>query len=500
MYSTPEDATAYRGIYLDCSSYVNSIYYNLFGVDVVTVEGYSRVDTYIMNYYAETEWAKGDNKASDVIYFVNTQDYTTQDAKNALLQEILSNLEVGDLIVYRHGATSGSSGHVMLYVGNDTILHCTGSSFAINETNPMSAKDNATTIEAKNGAIQIATTSDVFTNTSSSRYLFNSGATSSANKVWTFAILRPLNNNWKLTDTGKARGTILGLSIEKTSDAPHMSSVVSGDTITYTISLVNKGETSVTGITVTDEVSDLVTLNASSITNNGTYNNSTITWEIEEIQKGEAITLSYSVTVKDNVTPGEVIDSSSATINGIKTNKLYHVISNSIDYDKLEENILALSSNSTYSDFREAVYTAYQGIISEDVLESFLPSKTLLYSLLHTDSGYMVNLTHASKPILLPDFYGGLWMQFKDSNQVRLVKNEYLKTGDIILTRYNDSSDNKIYTAYLYVNSSTIIQIDSSGNVSNIITSSYTSDLFLVQLIGYKLYAILRPSMINNLE
>ena len=28
-YSTPEDATAYRGIYLDCSSYVNSIYYNL---------------------------------------------------------------------------------------------------------------------------------------------------------------------------------------------------------------------------------------------------------------------------------------------------------------------------------------------------------------------------------------------------------------------------------------------------------------------------------------
>ena len=96
MYSTPEDATAVRGTYLDCSSFANSVYYNLFGRDLVTVPGYSRVDTYILNYYAQTEWAKGSNKASDVLYYVETADYNNDTDRFALLNEILSQLEVGD--------------------------------------------------------------------------------------------------------------------------------------------------------------------------------------------------------------------------------------------------------------------------------------------------------------------------------------------------------------------------------------------------------------------
>ena len=494
----PEDATSYRGIYLDCSSFANSVYYNLFGQDVVPTDNYNgRVDTYIMSYYARTEWAKGDAKASDVIYYVDTSDYTTDSARAAILKEIEENLQPGDLIVYRHGASSASAGHVMLYVGNGTILHSTGSSFAINETNPMKAKDNATADEASIGSVQTLSLSTVLTKSSSTRYLFNDGSSSSSAKVWNFAVLRPLNKFTELSSDGVNRSKTLGLSIEKTSVAPHMSSVVAGDEITYTITITNKGTTTLKNILVSDTISNLVTIVNNSITNNGVLNSNTITWNISELKKGATINLTYKVKVNNTASVGSVIESYDALVNGVRTNKIYHVITKNINYDTLKSNILALTSNPNYSDFREAVYTVYNGIIDKDTLSSYLPSKTLLYTLLHLDSGYKLNKDHASLPILMPDFYGGLWLQFQDSNQVRLVKNDYLDTGDIILTRYNDSSDNKIYTAYLYVDSNTIIQIDSNGNVSNIITSNYSSDLFLTQLIGYKLYAILRPSLIQ---
>ena len=497
MYSLPEDATAVRGTYLDCSSFVNSVYYNLFGRDVVIYPGYSRVDTYILNEYAKTEWAKGNNKAIDVLYYVNTADYNNDTDRANLLNKILSELEVGDLIVYRHGSSSGSSGHVMLYVGNNTILHSTGSSFAINETNPMKGKDNATSAEASGGTVQLLDTSTVFTKSTSTRYLFNDGSASSDAKVWSFAILRPLNNNWSLSEQGQARATILGLMIEKSSSSQNMSSVLVGDTITYTIKLVNKGNTTLKNIEVKDVLSNLVSLQSGSINNNGTINNSIITWNISEIKANQTISLTYSVKVKNDTEVGSVIESNDATVNGARINKISHTVIRNVNYDTIKANTLALQSNELYSDFREAIYKAYEGVIDKTILASYLPSKTLLYSLLHVESGYKLNKEHASYPIMLPDFYGGLWLQFKDRNQIRLVKNEHLKTGDIILTRYNDASDNKIYTAYIYIDSSTIIQIDSSGNIKNIVTSSFTSDLFLTQLIGYKLYTVLRPSLIK---
>ena len=270
LNSTPEDATGYMPIFLDCSSYVNSVYHYLYGIDIVSSPTTAEIDKFAKNNI-------GTN--SEVVYYIDVNDYSDSSSQAAILQEIWNNLQTGDLVCYRHNSSGSVGGHVMLYIGDNTFLHCTGSSFNYTD-DPTNSGDKATTAESNNGAIQILAASELFSNTSSSRYLFS---TKSGSEVLTFEVLRPFNREGlEFTEQALMRNLIKGLTFEKSATTPHMSTVTRGEEIMYTITIKNNSNVSVNNIIVKDVVNELCTYVDGSNTSAGVLGNELV-WKIRSI-------------------------------------------------------------------------------------------------------------------------------------------------------------------------------------------------------------------------
>ncbi len=83
---------------------------------------------------------------------------------------------------------------------------------------------------------------------------------------------------------------------------PTLTSVSGGETVEYTIHVRNTGTIPMTGSIITDEIPDHTTLVASSISDGGTESDGVITWEGIDIPLNGEITVSFSVTVDENLT------------------------------------------------------------------------------------------------------------------------------------------------------------------------------------------------------
>ena len=103
---SPETATEQHISFLDCSSFVWAVYKEAFGLEMRSDLTWYMVGMteYLVFSYAPTHQETASERA-------------------AVLAEMRSVLQAGDIIVYAKGI--GTSGHAMLYVGDDTILHCT---------------------------------------------------------------------------------------------------------------------------------------------------------------------------------------------------------------------------------------------------------------------------------------------------------------------------------------------------------------------------------------
>jgi len=101
IYSSPEEATAQRTIFLDCSSYVNSCYREAFGVNILPFEiGEAGTSPSTANY---DEYAKNNQSASDVVGYWVPADYTTDAERQAVVDKIFEEIKIGDILTYRHG-------------------------------------------------------------------------------------------------------------------------------------------------------------------------------------------------------------------------------------------------------------------------------------------------------------------------------------------------------------------------------------------------------------
>jgi len=102
-----------------------------------------------------------------------------------------------------------------------------------------------------------------------------------------------------------------GWTLEKSSDPASGSTVQPGSSVTYTLTATNDSEGVVTGAVATDDLSEVLN-NASldAVPAGATLTGTTLTWNIPELQPGEAATLTYSVTIDSdayNVTIGNVV-------------------------------------------------------------------------------------------------------------------------------------------------------------------------------------------------
>ncbi len=486
----PEDATAYREVFLDCSSYVNSVYNFLYGINIVATPTTANMDAF----------AKANiGKNSEVVYYIDVNDYSTDSAKEDILNEIWNNLQVGDLVCYRHNSSGSVGGHVMLYIGDNKFLHCTGSSYNYTD-DPTKSEDKATTIEKNNGAIQLLQASELFTNKSSSRYLFN---TKSGSEVLTFEVLRPFNREGlELTDAAKARATIPYIGIEKTAQTPHMSTVTRGEEITYTISIKNNGTSAVKGIVIKDIVNDLCSYVDGSST--GSYYNKNLTWKIASIGAGETISVSYRVIVNNDATIGSFIESSSATVNGVYTNKIYHSIGglSASDYELLitkANELVGTDYSSDTSDGFKMALDLYKNAFDSYFVASTTTATNIVNKLIYDNrDNNTIDKASDYYQLVNPDFYGGQLIATgmkTDNNRIRSVHSKYFETGDIIVLY---DSYTKLKKTYIFINDTTVIGLDSNKVVSKLYTTASTVEKFVNQLIAYNRYVVLRPSLNYN--
>ena len=156
---SPEDATSQHMIFLDCSSYVNAVYYEAFGENILpyeTLEKAPQTGNY-MNY------ALNNPTNSDVIGAWENKDYKTEEARANLLNSIKAQLQPGDVIDYR----LADSGHALIYVGNGKILHSIGNDFEMS-ARPENANEGSKSKEM-DGTVHLMDVDDMFVKNSGNR-------------------------------------------------------------------------------------------------------------------------------------------------------------------------------------------------------------------------------------------------------------------------------------------------------------------------------------------
>ncbi len=147
----------------------------------------------------------------------------------------------------------------------------------------------------------------------------------------------------------------------------------------------------------------------------------------------------------------------------------------------------------TFSDPIQMAVTAYENALGTTVFQ-YTTALEMLDDVIDSENT-TANTGGALSGMLVPHLYGGLDIKkgfLTDNDRARLILEDYLAAGDIIVAEYDDISH-----VFLYIGNGTLLQASSSG-VCALVTitgDEYTSSNILVTLLSYDRYAILRPSM-----
>lgn len=473
--ASPEEASVTNTLYMDCSSYVNAVYFESFGVNALPYTlTEKRPSTATFTTYAQ----ENAGKTVDAIGYWENADYTTSAQKTAILNELRSQLQVGDLLVYRHGQTEGSSGHVFIYMGNDIFNHCTGSSFVYGDT-PATSYDKATSNEKSIGAVQSISAEEIFTNTASTRYLFK---VTSSDSVYNFSLLRPLARG--LTPTAESKKRMKAKDVDMEKSVSKVSACI-GETIRYTVRLTNYGDAA-RMLSLEETLGENVAFLSG--TAGITIDDRKLFW-CGTLSAGATVTVIYDVQIQS----GTLVQSNTI-INGVELDEITTTVSKYTDTQLAGVATLArqyAAQGKVFSDPLTMVQTLYQEFLGVTPFGEST-AVNLLNSLIDTK-----NNTCCDSTILVPNLYGGLEIKnglVYDNQRTRLVRPENLAVGDVIVAEYDGISD-----VFVYVGGNALVQINSADGVCRLVTSSgniYASDDIFVTFTAYDRFAVLRPSMV----
>lgn len=493
MSMSPENATSQKPIYLDCSSFVNSCYIEGFGINILPFPLTEKsANTSNFNVYARDN---GTNP--DVIgYWENTQ-WADAEGKQSIIDFIAENIQVGDILNYRHLKSSGSyAGHVYIYVGNNVFIHCAGAGSYVVKSDPSKSYEMD---EGENSRMQSIKWSSIFTTTTSARYIFKA---TDADTVTSFCLLRPLAREG-VTPTQESlnRLNIAGLSMEKTSAVAHNTAVNVGDTITYTVTMKNTNTTDMTGVVIADTIP--VGTEYVSGDEGVSVTEGKLSWT-GDIPASETVSVSY--TVKVLATADKLIVSDETTVGGVCLLKITHTVSK---YTKVQSDLFATVAKRYASEAKvfestiDMAFNLYSSVLGID-LTGYIPEGTdgakdniILDNTIDTENLTCYTDTDFAK-MIAPSLYGGRSIvagQYKipDNYRSRLVEESDLAVGDIIIAEYNGEC-----TDYVYAGDSTLVTVDNGVTVAKTIGDDIygtDADNILVSLIAYNRYVVIRPSM-----
>lgn len=210
--AAPEEATGQHTLYLDCSSFVWSVFYNAF------------------DYWMEGDltWDMIDLVAPRVYFKENLQSLTDIEAQRFSC-EMQSTLRTGDVIVYGRA----DNGHAMLWLGDGTYMNCTsiGINAGYDYVSLQNVHNGQGTILIEEGKYLFSPCSDRFLGRN---YLFGDA-------VRRVAILRPLSVVGDPTPAALARlGTAKGLICSVECSHPGGRTADAGDSVIYTVFVDNR--------------------------------------------------------------------------------------------------------------------------------------------------------------------------------------------------------------------------------------------------------------------
>ncbi len=483
---SPEEATSQHMIFLDCSSFVNAVYYEAFGENIMP---YATIETppqtlNFMNYAFEHL------DSPDVVGAWNTADYTTEDARTTLLNSVKSQLKPGDVIDYR----TASAGHALIYVGGDKIIHSMGNDF-LESSRPENTSEGQKGKEL-NGTVQLLELDALFTNKSHDRYLFGS------NKV-NFCVLRPIARGLTATAESQARMLAKGLDGEKTSNKGVNTALTKGEEVTYTLTLKNHRDVAYKNVEIKDVLDDNLAFVSGSdgVSNNG----QTVTFN-KEIKSGETVTVSWTAKVKDTATIGSVIVSDKTTVQGVGQATIKHSVS------KLSSaNLQAIATKAkqyateqkVFANPIDMVESLYKDALNITLFD-YENLSLALDDILDTENENVKNSSLSS--MVAPDLYGGqkvakIYRANKDV--IRLITTENLTVGDIIIAESDNFFEGEIYpdrVVYVYVGDMQVVSCTTNSNgkvkLVTMTNDQYNKSHVLVTVFAYERYAVLRPSMV----
>ncbi len=103
-YVSPETATGQRTVFLDCSSFVNIVFWEAFGYEIPF----------------ELTWHMVDYLEPRVFLYARTYEETPEEIE-AIKQKIKDTLKPGDVMTYDRFS---GSGHTLIYLGEGKFVHC----------------------------------------------------------------------------------------------------------------------------------------------------------------------------------------------------------------------------------------------------------------------------------------------------------------------------------------------------------------------------------------
>jgi hypothetical protein len=268
LFSPPEKATKQHTLFLDCSSFVFSTFYQAFG------------------YIFEADVTNDMIDLSDIrVFYYEIRGNETEDEKISVMKKFKETLQAGDVTVsvYNNG-----NGHTMLYAGNDTFCHCT-SNGRKGSYNYQLRHDNIN----DNGAIYWVNSSVLFSpeinGIPSRNYLFNE-------KNLRFCILRPLSKVKSITpETQKRIKGLKNIYAAVTCSHPEGRSAKTGEEVTYEVEVKNL-DTSVRNISII-------------------YNDKKDSFQLNP---GEGINKSYKEIVNENMVDNKYICTPNILVNDME--------------------------------------------------------------------------------------------------------------------------------------------------------------------------------------
>ncbi len=447
QYAThaPEEYTEDMTGFINCAAFTHDIYWTVFGNKLPG------------GMYTTANYEANASKNNMLVYsFKRTAGQAhTEEEIETVSNAFLSSLQAGDIMVIRRGT---SSGHAMLYIGNGTFIHSSGSSYNYS---------GSYGVETYEPTIRFHKVYDYFLReTSTNGYLFGS-------KVTGLYVVRPLQNstwnNYSATEASQNRvNNLQGIVAQKITSVKENVSVNRGDQITYTISIFNTNQNAVT-LNVSDYApanTTLVSADAKAV-----ISGNDLAWVVN-VGARETVELTFTVKVNADAKDGAVIANDGAMVGGVSFKTYKTVVKNTLTAEEQQALINAFnelkSEGTTLTGlalvneiYRRAlgVDTIFESVDVSYVMENSTDGVFTPEGLGPLNNGKQAHKTNNGSKynqLLAGSIYGGRGLASAPNEGIRtrLGTQEHLVVGDIFIGRTSSST-----VMYIYLGGDTFVSL-----------------------------------------